>query len=103
MWAPAATIERIRADLEAERSTESFARKKEADARRRENAQAEYVEDFLGAVVEFLAFHPTHADLTLQLARVVSYSARSRGSSHRLEEQLKGVKIVCKGRSPLLG
>ena len=58
VWAPAATIERIRAELEAERSTEGFAKKKEADARRREKAQAEYVEDFLGAVVAFLAFHP---------------------------------------------
>jgi hypothetical protein len=48
VWAAAATIERIRADLEAERSTEGFAKKKEADARRREKAQTEYVEDFLG-------------------------------------------------------
>src|SRR5471030_1567924 len=39
VWAPAATIERIRADLDAERSTESFAKKKEADARRRDQAQ----------------------------------------------------------------
>src|SRR3954469_23995374 len=46
VWAPAATIDRIRGELEAERSTESFARKKEADARRREKAQAEYVVDF---------------------------------------------------------
>jgi hypothetical protein len=51
VWAPAATVERIRAELETERSTESFAKRKEADARRREKAQAEYVEDFLGAVV----------------------------------------------------
>src|SRR3954454_9529710 len=43
VWAPAATIERIRAELDAERSTESFAKKKEADARRREMAQAEFV------------------------------------------------------------
>src|SRR5437667_2069220 len=35
VWAPAATIERIRADLNAERSTESFAKKREADARHR--------------------------------------------------------------------
>jgi hypothetical protein len=39
VWAPAATIERIRAHLEAERSTESFAKKKEGDACRRESAQ----------------------------------------------------------------
>src|SRR3954452_15977068 len=50
-WAPAATIDRVRAELEAERSTEGFARKQAADARRRERAQAEYVEDFHGAVI----------------------------------------------------
>jgi hypothetical protein len=59
IWAPAATVERIRGELEAERSTEGFARKKDADARRREKAQAAYVEDFHGAVVAFLAFHRT--------------------------------------------
>src|SRR6185295_12423885 len=36
VWAPAATIERIRAELEAERSTQGHAKRKEADARRRE-------------------------------------------------------------------
>jgi hypothetical protein len=35
VWAPAAAIERIRAGLEAERATEGYARRKEADARRR--------------------------------------------------------------------
>ena len=57
VWAASATIDRIRAELEAERSTEGYARKKEAASRRREEAQAEYVEDFHGAVVAFLAFH----------------------------------------------
>src|SRR6201996_3693244 len=68
VWAPAATIERIRAELEAERSTNGFAKKKEADARRRDKAQAEYVEDFFGAVLAFLAFHQNHADLAERLA-----------------------------------
>jgi hypothetical protein len=68
VWASAAIIERIRSELEAERSTEGFAKKREADARRREKTQAGYVEDFFGAVVRFLAFHPTHADLADQLA-----------------------------------
>jgi hypothetical protein len=58
VWAPVATIERIRAELEAERATAGYAKRKEADARRREKAQAEYVEDSFGAVVAFLAFHP---------------------------------------------
>src|SRR5690349_2145916 len=48
VWTDGATVARIRAELEAERNTEGFARKKEGDARRREKAQAEYVEDFLG-------------------------------------------------------
>src|SRR6478752_5032675 len=72
VWAPAATIERIRAELVAERSTESHAKKNEADARRRDKAQAEYVEDFLVAVLKFLGFHPTHADLADRLARAVT-------------------------------
>ena len=65
-------MEWIQADLEAERSTESFVKRKEADARRREKVQAEYVEDFHGAVVGFLAFHPVHAALANQLARAVT-------------------------------
>jgi hypothetical protein len=80
VWAPAATIERLRAELEGERSTENFAKKKEADARRREKAQAEYVEDFLGAVVAFLAFHPNYADLAEGLARAVTDHATPVGS-----------------------
>src|SRR5712672_245808 len=36
VWAAAATVERIRAELDAERSSEGFAKKKEADARRRD-------------------------------------------------------------------
>jgi hypothetical protein len=80
VWASAATIERIRAELEAERSTKSFAKKREADVRRREKTQAEYVEDFLGAVVAFLAFHPNHADLADKLARAVTDHATPVGS-----------------------
>jgi hypothetical protein len=80
VWASAAIIERIRAELEAERSTEGFAKKKEADARRREKTQAGYVEDFCGAVVKFLAFHPMHADLADRLARAVTDHATPVGS-----------------------
>jgi len=72
VWAPAGTIQQIRADLEAERSTEGFAKKKEAGARRREKAQAEYVEDFFGAVVTFLGFHENYADLAQNMARAVT-------------------------------
>src|SRR5579859_1644056 len=80
VWAPASTIEQIRAELEAERSTEGYAKKKEADARRRDQAQAAYVQDFHGAVVMFLAFHPNHADLADRLARAVTDHATPVGS-----------------------
>jgi len=80
MWTSAANIEQIRADLESERSTEGFAKKKVADAKRREKAQAEYVEDFSGAVVSFLAFHSNHAELAVRLARAVTDHATPVGS-----------------------
>lgn len=80
VWAPAATIERVRTELEAERSTPTYARKREADARRREGAQAAYVEDFHGAVVAFLGFHPAHADLADRLAKAVTEHATPVGS-----------------------
>jgi hypothetical protein len=80
VWAAAATVERLRAELEVERSTEGFAKKKETAARRREKVQAGYVDDFLGAVVAFLAFHPRHADLATRLARAVTDHATPVGS-----------------------
>src|SRR5436190_15947751 len=80
VWAPLATIEQIRSDLQAERSTEGFSKRKAADARRREQAQTEYVEDFTAAIVAFLTFHPIHADLARELAQVVSTHATPVGS-----------------------
>ncbi len=80
VWAPADTIEKIRAELEVERSTEGYAKRREADARHRNQAQAEYVEDFHAAVLNFLAFHPKHADIASQLARVVADHATPVGS-----------------------
>ncbi len=80
VWAPAATIESIRAELEARRSTEGYAKKKEADARRRDKAQAEYIEDFHGAVLTLLAFHPMHSDFADRLARAVTDHSTPVGS-----------------------
>lgn len=80
VWAPAATVDRIRVELEAERSTESFAKRKEADARRRGKAQAEYVDDFLGAVVTFLGFHEKYVDLADRMARAIADHATPVGS-----------------------
>lgn len=80
VWAPRETIERIRAELDAERSTGAYARRREADARRREVKQAEYVEDFEAAVTAFLGFHERHASLARQMAGAVAAHATPVGS-----------------------
>ena len=80
VWAPGETVERVRAELAAERATPAHARRKEADAARREKAQGEYVEEFGAAVRAFLAFHPAHAALADRLARAVADHATPVGS-----------------------
>ena len=80
VWAPRETIEQIEKDLVAERSTAAHARRREADARRRDARQAEYVEDFQAAVLSFLAFHERHADLARRLATAVAAHATPVGS-----------------------
>ncbi|WP_146588288.1 DUF2293 domain-containing protein [Posidoniimonas polymericola] len=80
VWAPAATIERIQAELEGERSTDAYAKRREADAKRREQAQSDYVGEFTTAVRQYLAFHPKHADLGDRLAEAVARHATPVGS-----------------------
>ena len=80
VWTEVTIIERIRAELDVERSTESFAKKKEAASRRRDKLQSEYVEDFHEAVVRFLAFHPAHSNLAHELALAVTTHATPVGS-----------------------
>ncbi len=80
IWTAATTIEKIRLELEAERSTESYSKRKENATRRREKAQLKYVEDFTGAVVNFLAFHPDHSELANKLAKAVADHATPVGS-----------------------
>lgn len=80
IWAPVATIARIRSELAAERAAPAYARGREADARRRAVAQAAYVDEFTQAVVTFLDFHPAHADLGRRLATLVAAHATPVGS-----------------------
>jgi hypothetical protein len=80
VWAPASTIARLRIELEAERAKPSFAKRKVADAVRREKVQAAYVEDFQGAVLAFLKFHPIHSELAVRLAEKVTIHATPVGS-----------------------
>ena len=80
VWAPSARIVAIRAELEAERSTAAYAKRRAADLARRQKKQTEYVEDFRGAVLSFLNFAPPHAELAAQLADAVADHATPVGS-----------------------
>ena len=80
VWAPADTVARITAELEAERATDAYARRRAADTGRRERAQTEYVEEFWLAVRAVLSFHPDHAALADRLARAVADHATPVGS-----------------------
>ena len=80
LWAPRAHIEQARAALEAERATESYARRRAADADRRERTQAAYVVSFEQEVRAFLRFAPRWAALGDQVAKLVAAHATPVGS-----------------------
>lgn len=80
VWAPQETIDTIRRELAAERSTPEYACRRQADAKRREVKQAAYVENFHAAVVAFLSFHPQYAQIATQLAAAVAAQATPVGS-----------------------
>jgi hypothetical protein len=80
LWAPQCTVVAIKLQLAAERAAPGHARRKVADAQRRENVQTEYVQTFREAVLNFLAFHPRYAELAQQLAQAVTEHATPVGS-----------------------
>ena len=80
VWAPKAQIASIRAELEAERSTDAYAKRRAAQTARRDRKQKEYVQDFRQVVYAFLDFDPRYDDLAEQLATAVSEHATPIGS-----------------------
>ena len=80
VWAPKATILSMRSGLEQERSTETYAKRKIADANRREKKQSEYVEDFGAAVLNFLNFASRYDAIAKKLAVAVTLHATPVGS-----------------------
>ena len=75
VWASASTIAKLRIEVDAERGTESYEKRRATNAKRREKVQAEYVEDFEGAVLAFLAFHSDHHEVAEQMARAITAHA----------------------------
>jgi len=80
VWAPAEHIAAIRTQLDAERSTDAYARRREASTRRRERVQTAYVGTFRQSVTEFLAFNEIYTELAEQLADAVTQHATPVGS-----------------------
>lgn len=80
IWAPAARIESLRAELLVERMDPSYQRKLDAGRKRRAEEQVEYVEDFRAAVLTFLNFHPAHREVADVMAKRIADHATPVGS-----------------------
>ena len=80
IWAPASRIEALRAELAVERMDPAYAKRLQAGRARRAAEQAEYVEDFRGAVLTYLAFHPTHSEVAAVMAQKIADHATPVGS-----------------------
>jgi len=80
VFAPANRIQSIRAQLETERSTESYAKRRAAQVARRERKQTDYVNDFRSAVLAFLDFAAAYAELAERLADAVTLHTTPVGS-----------------------
>jgi len=80
LWAPRENVESVRSAVEAERSTEGYAKKRTADIARRERSQAEYVVTFEQEVLSFLRFSTQWLELGRVMARKVAAHATPVGS-----------------------
>ena len=80
VWAPRERVEETKRILDAERSTDAYAKRKQRDQERREEKQAVYVEDFYGAVLKFLDFDHRFEAEAQRMAQVVTDHATPVGS-----------------------
>jgi hypothetical protein len=80
LWAPRANIDIVRRAIEAERSTDAYAKKRHSDVARRERTQAAYVVTFETEVLAFLRFSPRWIELGRVMAKLVAAHATPVGS-----------------------
>jgi hypothetical protein len=80
IWAPAARIDALRAELTLERQNPAYQKKLDAGRRRRAAAEEDYAADFRDAVFRFLAFHPKHELLARTVANLIAEHATPVGS-----------------------
>ncbi|MFN8610831.1 MAG: DUF2293 domain-containing protein [Vulcanimicrobiota bacterium] len=92
LWTEAGLVQRISEDLERERARPDFARKQAAQARRRQQVQDAYVEDFHGAVLDLLGFHERYRTLAQLMARAITAHATPVGSGTVARTQRIGLE-----------
>src|SRR5689334_7812381 len=80
LWVPEANVAAVRAALEAERSTEAYAKKRTADVARRERNHAAYVDEFEAEVRSFLDFSSRWVEQAREMSRRVAAHATPVGS-----------------------
>ena len=80
IWAPADRIAALRDALALERNDPSYHKKLDAGRRRRAVAEEAYVEDFHGAILAFLAFHPRYQLAARAMADRITAHATPVGS-----------------------
>jgi hypothetical protein len=80
LWAPVENVTAARDALEAERSTDAYAKRRVAAVVRRDREQTAYVGEFEGEVLAFLRFTPANEALARELAARVTAHATPVGS-----------------------
>lgn len=80
IWAPAARIEALHAELQLERADPAYEKKLNAGRQRRAVKEVAYVEDFRAAVYQFLNFHTRFAADAHTLAGLIAAHATPVGS-----------------------
>ncbi len=80
VWAPSAWIDAVAKDLLVERADPAHAKRKAADADRRERVQVAYERSFEDSVRAFLAFDARYLDVANHVARLVAAHATPVGS-----------------------
>lgn len=80
IWAPAARIAALRAELELERQDPAYQKRLDAGRARRAAEEEVYAGDFRDAVRAYLNFHPRHAHYAETLATLIAAHATPVGS-----------------------
>ena len=80
VWAPATTIKQAKEEMAATRETETYKKRREYSAQRRDQKQDEYKEEFRKAVEYFLNFHLIHKSIQKSIAEAVTEHAIPIGS-----------------------